>query len=352
MRKQAILLVIVGMLLLAACAPTEPPLPTLAALPTATDTFTPSPTFTPSNTPTPTATNTPTPTATFTPTITPTPTASPTVTNTPRPSPTPTNTITLTPSATPTPTATATPLLPAIINFSSNVTTAAPGAQAILRWEADADTVILELLNPQGVVLSSTPVPPLATQTVTLPTVGTAAIYRLTATRGGSSTTLSVTITLQPVCAIPWFFSATPPAGIGCPVTAPISYNGSFQPFQNGAFFRVQIPSLDRVCGMQNDLQQYFCYPFTVVTITPSPTPPATPPSGLQVPAPDFALPFYTQLALGGPWYNVIGWGTAPQTLTAITTQLGADNRLYIQLPIGVFAFDSILTQGPIVRIQ
>jgi hypothetical protein len=352
MRKQAIWLVIVGMLLLAACAPEEPPLPTLAALPTATDTFTPSPTFTPSNTPTATptatATNTATPTATFTPTITPTPTASPTVTNTPRPSPTPTNTLTLTPSATPTPPATATPLLPTIINFSSNVTTAAPGAQAVLRWEASADTVILELLNPQGVVLSSTPVPALATQTVTLPTTGTAAIYRLTATRGGSSTTLSVTITLQPVCAIPWFFSTTPPANIGCPAAAPISYNGSFQPFQSGAFFRVQIPSLDRVCGMQNDLQQYFCYPFTVFTGTP----PATPPAGLFAPALDFASPFYTQLALGGLWYNVIGWGTAPETITAITTQLGADNRLYLQLPIGVFAFDLTLTQGAIVRVQ
>ncbi|XWX03895.1 hypothetical protein VZO05_15430 [Aggregatilineales bacterium SYSU G02658] len=348
MRKQAMWLLIVGMMLLAACAPQEPLLPTLAELPTATDTFTPSPTFTPSNTPTATLTPTATPTATATPTVTLTPTASPTVTNTPRPSPTPTNTLTPTPSATFTPIATATPLLPSILNFSSNVTTAAPGAQAVLRWEADADTVILELLTPQGAVLSSAPVPPLATQTVTLPTTGTTAIYRLTATRGGSSTALSVTITLQPVCAIPWFFSATPPANIGCPGAAPISYNGSFQPFQNGAFFRVQIPGLDRVCGLQNDLQQYFCYPFTTFTGTP----PATPPAGLQAPAADFASPFYTQLALGGLWYNVIGWGTGPETITAITTQLGADNRLYLQLPIGVFAFDLTLTQGAIVRIQ
>lgn len=346
MRKQAIWLVVVGVLL-AACTPEEP-LPTLAALPTATDTFTPTATFTPSNTPTATPTATATNTFTPTATVTNTPTVTPTITNTPRPSPTPTNTLTLTPSATPTPPVTPTAALPSIITFNANVTTAAPGAQAILRWEADADTATLELLNPQGVVLSSTIVPTLATQTVTLPTVGNAAIYRLTATRGGNSTALSVTITLQPACPIAWFFTTTPPANIGCPAAQPISYNGSFQPFQSGAFFRVQIPGLDRVCGMQNDLQQYACYPFTVF----SGTPPATPPAGLLPPGADFAHPFYTQLALGGLWYNVIGWGTAPELITAITTQLGADNRLYIQLPIGVFSFDNALTQGPIVRVQ
>jgi hypothetical protein len=228
------------------------------------------------------------------------------------------------------------------------VTTAAPGAQATLRWQADADTVVLELLNPQGVVLSSTTVPTLAVQTVTLPTTGSAAIYRLTATRGGSSTTLSLTITLQQVCAIPWFFTTTPPANIGCPAAVPVGYSGSFQQFQNGAFFRVQIPGLDRVCGMQNDLQQYFCYPFTTFTGTP----PATPPAGLLPPGLDYAAPFYTQLALGGLWYNVIGWATAPETILTLSTQLGADNRLYIQLPIGVFAFGNTLTQGAIVKVQ
>lgn len=348
MRKSSIWLLGIVTLLVTACAPEEPPLPTLAALPTATDTFTPTATFTPSNTPTATPTFTLTPTSTATPTVTPTPTASPTVTNTPRPSPTPTNTLTLTPSITPTPPATATPLLPSILNFSSDVTTAAPGAQVTLRWQADADTATLELLNPQGVVLSSTTVPTLATQTVTLPTSGSAAIYRLTATRGGSSTTLSVTIALQSVCAIPWFFTTTPPASIGCPAAVPVGYNGSFQLFQNGAFFRVQIPGLDRVCGMQNNLQQYFCYPFTTFTGTP----PATPPPGLLPPGSDYAAPFYTQLALGGLWYNVIGWATAPETTLTLSTQLGADNRLYIQLPTGVFAFGNTLTQGAIVKIQ
>ncbi len=102
--------VLLGLLLVTACAaptptPTAtpvPPTPTATPIPTATPTpVPPTATATPTATPTPTPEPTATPTPTPTPTATPTPT--PTATPTPRPTPTPTRTPTPRPTATPTP---------------------------------------------------------------------------------------------------------------------------------------------------------------------------------------------------------------------------------------------------------
>lgn len=357
MRKCAILF---GMMvvLLAACAPQEEPLPTLIGLPTATETFTPSPTFTPTATftPSPTATATlpATATATATSTVTPTATRTPTITVTPRPSASPTFTLTPTPSQTftPPPTftpiATATSVAPAILNFSSNITSGTPGGTAELRWQANADTAVLELLNNVGGVLTATTVPVLGNTTVVLPAAGAQAIYRLTVTRGGLNTTLSLAIALTPLCATPWFFTTTPTAAQGCAAAAPQVYSGSFQPFERGAFFRVTIGSLDRVCGLQNDLNLYTCYAYSVYGGTPI----VTPVPGLQGPGAEFASPYYNQLAIGGTWTSVIGWGTALSAAQAFNLQLGLDNRWVIQLPIGLYAFDSSLTNGVLVKVQ
>ena len=97
MRKQLVGM-IMGLtlaLLMSACQPEQPALPTAAALPTEIPSQTPQPTDTPTQTPTatPTITNTPTITPTFTPTDTPTNLPSATK----RPTLTPTSTPTLTP---------------------------------------------------------------------------------------------------------------------------------------------------------------------------------------------------------------------------------------------------------------
>ena len=99
-------LLLVALVLVAACdpepTPTSIPTDSPTAVPTATSVPTPDPTATPVPTPTSVPTNTPTPTAV--PTNTPTPTSAPT--NTPTPTSVPTNT----PTPTPAPTATSTPM--------------------------------------------------------------------------------------------------------------------------------------------------------------------------------------------------------------------------------------------------
>jgi hypothetical protein len=355
MRQLQIPLMLMALLagLLSACAPAdEAPLPTLAALPTLTFTFTPSATFT--ATETQTATPTPTATATSTATSTATPTRTPTFTRTPLPSATPTNTLTFTPTATLTPSktftppATATSAFPSVRNFSSSVTSGQGGSPVELRWEADGDSIALETLSSTGAIISSITVPPIGATTATLPLNASQAFYRLRATRGGQSDELLLTIAVQPQCVTQWFFTSTPPASIGCPGSLQQLYTGAYQPFERGFYFRLVLGAADRVCGIQNDLQLYSCTPYAVY----SGTPPATPPSGLQPPAPEFANQFYTTLAIGGTWYGVIGWGTAPGSSSALTAQLGQNGRLYVLLPTGVYEFDGALTSGSLVKIQ
>ncbi len=343
------------MLVLAACGTggdTEP-LPTVAQLPTVTPSDTP--TNTPVSTPTPTATATPTYTDTPTASATHTPTVTFTPTNTPLPSATFTATLTMTASHTPTatatftPTASPTPTDPVIVTFSSNVSSSAPNGSVIFRWEAQADSVVLERLNMSGTPIESNSVPLIGTFTVTIPNVAQSqVIYRLTATRGGKTTSLSLPITLvAPVCAISWFF-ANPPANLGCPNSYSQSYPAWYQPFQNGHFFRIQIGALDKVCGIQNNLNLYTCANYAVYTGTP----PVTPPSGTVAPDPVFADMFYNQLAIGGFWYSVIGWGTAGASNAPLVAQTDSGGRIVVQLPMGVYRFDALLTSGAVEKLQ
>ncbi|MCA9881895.1 MAG: hypothetical protein KC708_02950 [Anaerolineae bacterium] len=339
----------------AACQPqAEEPLPTLAALNTPTP-ITPSATFTATNTVEPTATHTPTATSTSTTTATATNTMTPTATSTSTvtatSSITPTNTVTATATATATstatrtPTATATANAPIINSFNSNITAATPGMQVILTWDADADSARLERLNTSGVIQETLSVPPISTATMTIPSGETRVLYRLVAIRAGQETSLSVAIAVS--CATPWFF-ANAPASIGCPGAAATVTTGAYQPFERGFMFRAQYSAMNRVCGIQNDRQMYTCFDYTAYIGTP----PAIPPGGLQVPGPDLQDVFYNKLAIGGPWYTVIGWGTTTMTSPTISVQPGINGQLYIGLPNGIYRFDPSLTTGTITKIQ
>lgn len=344
-----------ALFLLGACAETaeEEALPTLAQLPTITASFTPTETHTPTPTftftptatftHTPTATNTATPTATFTATHTPPPTATFTSTVTPLP------TATATPTQTFTPTATATPSQPVIVTFLSNVSSSAPNGSVTFRWETQADSAVLERLNLSGTPIESTSVPIIGSSTVIVPNVSESqVIYRLTATRGTNNTSLSLPITLtQPSCAISWFF-ANPPASLGCPNAFSQSYPAVYQTFQNGYFFRIQIGALDKVCGIQNNLNLYNCTTYAAYTGTP----PSTPPLGTVVPDAVFASMFYNQLAIGGFWYAVIGWGTGGASTAPMIAQTDSNGRIVIQLPIGIYRFDASLTSGAMEKLQ
>lgn len=228
------------------------------------------------------------------------------------------------------------------------MTTGQAGSQAQLRWEAVGDSATLELLNNVGGIITSTSVPLIGSTSVVLPTTGSQAIYRLTVVRGANATNLSLSIALQPLCTTAWFFTTTPPPAIGCPAAIAQSYIGSYQPFERGAFFRIVIGALDRVCGIQNDLQLYTCYAYTVYSGTPS----VTPVPNTSAPAPEFAAAYYNNLAIGGTWTTVIGWGMTGANATPLNAQLGQNNKLYIQLPLGIYEFDGTLTSGALVKVQ
>ncbi|QPC84726.1 hypothetical protein G4Y79_10210 [Phototrophicus methaneseepsis] len=336
----------------AACQPqAEEPLPTLAMLDTPTP-VTPTATWTPTETLIPTSTDTPT--ATSTPTVTATPTNTPTatLTGTPLP-PTATSTHTLTPlpsntpvpSATDTPVASATASVPVINSFTSNIASAAPGTQVILTWSAEADSARIERLNSAGVIQETIPVPPVSSSTLTVPAGETRVVYRLVAVRAGQETSLSVAIAVS--CSTSWFFSNAS-AALGCPSATATNVIGAYQPFQTGFMFRVQYNSLDKVCGYQQDRQRYSCSNYQPY----AGTPPATPPSGFQAPGADLQSVYYNQLAIGGPWYSVIGWGTSSMTNPTITLQPDAQGQLYINLPNGIFRFDAALTSGTPTQIR
>ena len=114
--------------------------------------------------------------------------------------------------------------------------------------------------------------------------------------------------------------------------------------------FRVTINSLDRVCGIQNDRNLYTCVNYQAYSGTPPP--PATPVPGTQPPGPTFAHTYYTTLAVGGFWFNIIGWGTQAENNAPLTVQLDASNRFVISLPTGIYRFDSQLSTGPVEKIR
>lgn len=209
-----------------------------------------------------------------------------------------------------------------------------------------ADTARIERVQLNGTILEAIPVQTTGSATFTVNTSEARAIYRLVAARVGLETSLSVSIDVIPTCPAAWVFSV--PANTPCASGAAQAASGSFQNFQTGYMFRIQLSTANKVCGVQLDRNLYSCSSFMAY----SGTPPATPPSGFQTPGTDFENVFYNQLAIGGPWYSVIGWGTGPQIPSSFNTQYDVNGALYIQLPAGVYRFDGQLTSGSMVRIQ
>lgn len=336
------------MILLSACQAEETVIPTLVEFPTATETSTPTntatATVTPNSTATPTATNTNTSTPTNTPTSTFTalPTVTPTHTATWTPSPT------LTPSVTFTAIPTRTEVAPVIRVFQSNKVQTTPGSPIFLRWDVDADTARIEVLDQAGTVLQTIPVDLVGSLTTNVPSAGIQVIYRMVASRGGSEIRSTVTIELGVACTFPWTFQNMP-VSEGCPQGPVFIGQLAYQQLQTGFMFRVISGSLNRVCGIQFDRNIYSCYAYQAYTGTPS----VTPPTGLFAPSADIAYSFYNDLAVGGFWYSIAGWATGSVTTAPINAQTGENGRLYIQTPLGIYAFDGQLTgQGlPAVRV-
>jgi hypothetical protein len=334
-RKLSILLLV---WLLTACQASEEVLPTLVEFPTLTATLTPTSTPTITPTSTLTATLTPTTTPTFTPSMT------PTQTNTPAPSPTWTSTWTRTPAPTSTPTATLTPLPtlppapPEIRVFQANKANAEPGSEIILRWEVDGESATIEILTVAGVVAQTIDVQVIDVLRVNLPIETGTAVYRLIARRGEYETQASVAVEIGTTCTLPWSINPAPTSA-GCAAGTSLPAPFTYQTFQSGFMFRIQISGLDKVCGVQNDRNLYSCYQYQSF----SGTPPVQPPLNFLPPAPEVANSFYSSLAVGGFWYTVIGWANNQSLSVSVQAQPGIDGKLYIQTPFGVYAFDGQL---------
>ena len=337
-------------------------LPTLAILPSATITETPTITPTPSETVTETPSNTPTSTRTPSPTLSPTITVSPTPTQTFTPSVTATSTLTLTftptdtPTQTPTSTASFTPVnsptpsIPVITFFQSSNSQAAPGAQITLRWSASAENVQLLQVQPgSGTVIQTFVVAAVGSQIVTLPTTGNEARYRLNASRGGQQVASDLSIAFT--CTQTWFFSVAAPGG-ACPTGASVSVVGSYQPFERGVMFMYTNQSaVKRVCGLENNLNQYRCYdsgwdgsstPFTDDA-----------PGSLKKPKEHFNWAFASTTSSNGSWLNQIGWATdGTPNNNPVTVQYDTQNRLYIRIPSGTYFLDGSISSGVWTKIE
>jgi len=314
-------------------------LPTLVEFPTETET--PIPSDTPDVTDTATPSNTPTATETHTPTATPTETNTPTATWTRLPSATPTSTQTFTPSPSPTETATLTPIAtrtpdtPVIETFQSSVTNANNGDPVILRWVVRADSARLEVIDANGNITSQFDVNLIGTYSTTIPATGNVVTYRLTAIRGSQEVRSIVTVDMTQNCTINWYFP-NPPTTARCPTGIEQSSPVIVQRFEDGFMFRAMANNQSRVCGVQFDRNLYTCYDAQNYTGTPS----VTPPTGLFVPDTQLAHTFYDNLATGGFWYDVIGWGTATGSTVNTRYQDGEDNKRYYEFSDGIYAFD------------
>lgn len=336
-KLRSLCLGIIILLLMTACEPQTVEvgeIPTLVEFPTLTQTLIPS------DTPTITQTYTPSPTDT----ATMTPTNTPTSTSTRLPSATPTNTLTFTPTSTNTPPATATPLptrtpnAPVIELFQSNTANTDNGSPIVLRWVANADSLVLDIIDSTGTITQQSTVELVGTLTTNTPTTGNVVTYRLTATRDNMDVRSIVTVDMEADCFTTWFF-ANPPSDIGCALTPVQNVQVIFQDFQLGFMFRATINGQSRTCGVQDNRNLYSCYPALAYTGTP----PSTPPPGQFVPDPLLAHTFYDNLATGGFWYDIIGFGNAVGSTITVQQQVGTNGRVYYQFPNGIYSFDSTL---------
>jgi hypothetical protein len=211
------------------------------------------------------------------------------------------------------------------------------GASLTLSWESvNADTAQLEQLDANQAVVQTFSVTPNGQLPVTVPSTAGDVIYRLTVFRAGRMDTRSVVVTVQVTCPIPWFFNA--PQEAGCAFSAPTTFVGKYQSFQNGLMFNVYINGEDRVYGLNSSNMRYMVYTNTWDGTTVHTSGCGVAPAGLLDPQDVFNWMFHTQLGTVGLWCdpaNGIGWATAPANLTMVQTYQFELNSpaFYIQLP-------------------
>ena len=313
MKRLSLLLV----LLLAACgAENTAQLPTEVQIPTRTPTLTPLPTETSTNTPLPTwtATASRTPTPTRTPTLTPSDTPLPS--NTPTRTLVPTRTSTPTPSDTPIPSATATLPVPVISQFEVSPERVEQGREVEISWQADADMVLLQVLDAQARPIQAVSLATAGERTITLPEgLEDIAILSLQARRGESTARQDRSVVV--LCGTTWFFPVEVTTEVGCPQAAAISSNGRYQIFERG--YMVYVPTTNQVYALYGGSNTGTWEAYgnagggSLV---------GTAPDNRFNAQDEFT---YTWNSLEAPtqrlWRDEIGYGTSPATQTTVSVQ-------------------------------
>jgi hypothetical protein len=219
--------------------------------------------------------------------------------------------------------------MPTITQFSAEPPNLISGGVVIVRWAADGDTITLEELTANNLVIQSVLVPASGERTFLASSdAGNILIFRLTVTRGGNTVTRTASVTVQ--CAATWFF--TPPPS-GCPTQPAQSGAFVFQAFDRGvAFF---VPNNNNVYMLANDGQRANAYPNEWIPGVVVPTVPA--PTGFIDPEAQIGYVWHNKLwSDGRAVSSVFGWAIIPAQNYAGTFQYGTPaSDVYIRRPDG-----------------
>jgi len=113
--------------------------------------------------------------------------------------------------------------------------------------------------------------------------------------------------------------------------------------------FRLEWNGRDRVCGIQNNRDRYRCFEYEDYEES---SVPAAPPAGFEPPGEDFEYAFYEELAIGGDWWDEIGWGRDEVDDDSLQVQPDERGGIIVDLPEeGIYRFDERLDGGTVERI-
>lgn len=217
----------------------------------------------------------------------------------------------------------------------------AANTQITLSWNTVSDTVRIDQLNQQGIVVQSFSVVPVGTLPVVVPGSTKLTVYRLVALRGGMEASQSISITVQ--CSTGWFFGDQyAPPEAGCPTAVGAKGPGAFQPYERGFFIYVNANGLNTIYGLTSSDSRFISYPngwdgSTVYACN------GKPPSGLFAPTAMFDWMYCRTnppIAVQGGWGISIGLGTTTVNNDDRTIQYeDGTGVVYIDSPVGVFRF-------------
>jgi hypothetical protein len=215
-----------------------------------------------------------------------------------------------------------------IVSFTTNSTSVAPNTQIVLRWQAEGESVRIEVLTSSGALIQTIPVQPSGELSVVVPAdQGPLVTYRLVATRGGQS--VNAPLGVQVTCSISWFFgNQVAPAGLGCPSEESDSDDGDFQEFERGVMIYVTADDEDEVFVLVDEDNRYFVYEDDwdgeIVDDDDDP------PDDLEIPDGIFNWVYYDVDEPYSSWGTLLGWATDDNDDGDRRIQFNADRSQFV----------------------